>query len=120
MNGEYVTRSEHQEAVRRLDEADSQIRTAISNTERVLRQDYETKIGEAVATLGADISELKSDLKGDLGEVKTHLTEQDSVLTVIRTQVEGNTWFQRAAVGVLAILATGVVTFIAYYLTAHP
>ena len=116
---DYVTRSEHQEAVRRLDEADSQVRAALQNTERVLRQDYESKIGEAVASLSADIGALKSDLRGDLGEVKTHLTEQDSILSAIRVQVEGNSWFQRAAVGAIFILATGAVTTLAYFLT-HP
>lgn len=106
-----VTRAEHQAAIARLDQADSDLRNSIAETERILRTDYEGKISAAVASVNGNLVGLKTDLKGDIDEVKVHLTAQDDVLGGISQKVEGSVWFQRTSVAIITMLVGTLLTF---------
>jgi hypothetical protein len=74
---EYVTRDEHLDAIRRLEEADGELGRALVELERAMRADYESKISDAVTQMKEAISSSNDDLKGDIGQVQDHLTWQD-------------------------------------------
>lgn len=74
---DYVTREEHQAAIQRLDEADTELRQSISSMERNMRGDYENKIAVAVADVKEAIQISNSDVKSDVGAIQDHLTWQD-------------------------------------------
>lgn len=92
---DYVTRDEHNEAVRRLDEADAKLRDAQVNLEREIRRDYEGKIASAVSDLRAeikgvrdDVKESSEDLKGRVREVKEGLGAQNKwALSILGTVI---------------------------------
>lgn len=84
MGSEFVTREEHVEAIRRLDEADAELRKAQTELERTLRHDYEAKIADAVTNLKDEIKGVRdevktsgADLKERIGGVKAALASQN-------------------------------------------
>lgn len=96
MSDDFVRREEHNEAIRRLDQADSELRASVTVMERVLRTEF-------VAGMNAMEERVTSRLDG-LGE---HLTAQDKMW--LNFYKSGRNWF--VGVGGTA-LALGVAHYV--------
>lgn len=77
---EFITRGEYQETVRRLDEADVQLRKHMDEVENTLRQDYEEKITAAVKDMKDFVGTSFLTLGGDVKKVQDHLSWQDRLI----------------------------------------
>ena len=87
MSDDLISRSEHNDAIARLEAADQALQRQIIDTERVLRDEFGTAMRELKGDLKDDFmgmsdkqDNLHSSLQGDLKEVKDHLTWQDRTI----------------------------------------
>lgn len=95
----FVTREEHADAIRRLDEADRDLRESIISTERVLRLETTAAISAAVTDIKTTVQAGHDNLKEDVVKIEDHLSWQDRLLA--------------------GALITIIATFIVYSLLAH-